>query len=123
MFKALHTYLGVGNLQINEKRQNVTITIKSTKDIINVILPIFDVHPLRGGKNLAYEIFKQVTLMIENKNHLNVEGMLKIIEISYFMNKYTTLRTAESKKQLINNILNGNMLYDTTIDNNISFKL
>ena len=37
-----------------------------------------------------------------DKKHLTVEGVLEILELSYFMNKETTLRTNESKEALLN---------------------
>lgn len=36
-----------------------------------------------------------------NKEHLKLEGLLEIIDISYYINKATSLRTPESKEKLI----------------------
>ena len=39
--------------------------------------------------------------MIKDKKHLTLEGTLQIIELAYFMNKDTTLRTEVSKDNLL----------------------
>lgn len=91
MFIALQKYLGVGNIQKN--RNNVTLVITSIDEIISVIIPLFDNCNLRGNKFLSYKIFKEISLMMKDKKHLTLEGTLQIIELSYFLNKDTSLRT------------------------------
>jgi len=46
-----------------------------------------------------------VVLMIKEKKHLTLEGIVKILNLFYFMNKDTSLRTEEFKKILEDNIL------------------
>ncbi len=78
MFKALHNQLGIGKLYTN--RKNVVFVVKSIDEIVDVILPLFDKHPVKGGKFLAYTIFKEVSLMIKEKKHLTIrlsEGHFK----------------------------------------------
>src|SRR5271154_279095 len=99
MFKALQEYLGVGKLQFN--RNNVMLTVKSLDEIVNIIIPLFDKTCLRGSKLTNYLIFKEVALMMFNKKHLTLEGLIQIINFSYFMNKKTSLRTIESKEILL----------------------
>jgi hypothetical protein len=75
-----------------------------------------DNHPLRGSKLTGYNIFKVVALMIKEKKHLTLEGLIQIINISYFMNKETSLRTEESKQVLINKLIQK---YGAEVINNI----
>lgn len=102
MFKALHNQLGIGKLYTN--RKNVVFVVKSIDEIVDVILPLFDKHPVKGGKFLAYTIFKEVSLMIKEKKHLTIEGTLQILNVAYFMNKDTSLRSEESLKLLQENL-------------------
>ncbi len=99
MFIALQEYLGVGKIYKN--RNNVTLVVTSIKEIVTVILPLFDNHSLRGSKIISYNIFKEVSLMIKDKKHLTLEGTLQIIELAYYMNKDTSLRTEVSKENLL----------------------
>jgi hypothetical protein len=105
MFKALHNQLGIGKLYTN--RKNVVFVVKSIDEIVDVLLPLFEKHPVKGGKFLAYTIFKEVSLMIKEKKHLTIEGTLQILNLAYFMNKDTSLRNEESLK-LIQEKLNLN---------------
>ena len=53
MFKALQNQLKIGKLYTN--RKNVVFVVKSIDDIVDVILPLFDKHPVatRGWKILS----------------------------------------------------------------------
>jgi LAGLIDADG endonuclease len=102
LFIEIQKKLGIGKIYIN--RQNVTFVVKSIDEIIEVLLPLFDSHPLRGSKLTGYNIFKTVVLMIKEKKHLTLEGVNQIINLSYFMNKDTSLRTEESKEILVNKL-------------------
>lgn len=104
MFEALQKYLSIGKLQVN--RNNINFIVKSIDDIVKVLIPLFDKSPLRGNKLINYQIFKKVSLMIANKDHLTIEGTLQILELSYFMNKDTSLRTQESKEKILDQLKN-----------------
>lgn len=99
MFIELQKYLGVG--KVHKNRNNVTFVVTSIEEIVTVILPLFDNHSLRGSKITSYNIFKEVSLMVKDKKHLTLEGTLQIIELAYFMNKDTSLRTEVSKENLL----------------------
>ena len=43
--------------------------------------------------------------MIKEKKHLTLEGLIQILNLSYFMNKETSLRTDESKEILVNKLI------------------
>ena len=103
MFKALHSYLGVGRLQKN--RNNITLVVTSIDEIVSVLIPLFDKHPLHGSKLISYQIFKEVSLMMKAKKHLTVKGTLQILDLSYFINPSTTLRTNESKEIILNTLI------------------
>lgn len=103
MFIALQKYLGVGVIQKN--RDNVTLVVRSLDEIISVLIPLFDNYPLRGSKLLSYKIFREITLMMKDKKHLTVDGTLQILDLSYFMNKETSLRTEFKKEELLGKLI------------------
>ena len=100
LFKELQKYLSIGNVQIN--KNNVTLVVSNIEEIIQVLIPLLNKTPLRGSKYQSFQIFKLISKMMYDKKHLTVEGVLEILELSYFMNKDTTLRTNESKEALLN---------------------
>ena len=103
LFMEIQDYLGIGKVYKN--RQNVTFVVKSIDEIVEVLLPLFDKYPLRGSKLIGYNIFKTVVLMIKDKKHLTLEGLIQILNLSYFMNKETSLRTEESKEILLDKLI------------------
>ena len=100
LFKSLLKYLGAGYLRKN--KTNVYLEVKSLSAFKDVLFPIFDKCPLKYGKLKAYLIFKNMVEEMINKNHLNLEGLLRIIYASHQLNVETTRRTEESKNNLLN---------------------
>ena len=43
-----------------------------------------DKHPLRGSKLAGYNIFKTVVLMVKDKKHLTLEGVIQILKSPTF---------------------------------------
>ena len=60
------------------------------EELINVIIPHFDKYPLLTQKRADYLLFKQVVIIMKNKEHLISEGLTKIISIRVSMNKGLT---------------------------------
>lgn len=101
LFKRIQQHFGIGFITQNNKNQSVSFLVTSLSDIEKVLLPMFQRHPLRYGKLKSYLLFKRIVQKMLNKEHLKLEGLLEIIDTSYFINKATSLRTIESKEKLI----------------------
>lgn len=101
LFKKMQQHFGIGFITQNKSNQSVSFLVTSLSDIDKVLLPIFDRHPLSHGKFKSYLVFKGIVQKMLNKEHLKLEGLLEIIDISYYINKATSLRTSESKEKLI----------------------
>jgi hypothetical protein len=114
LFIEIQKKLGIGKVYNN--RQNVIFVVKSIDEIVEVLLPLFDKYPLRGSKLVGYTIFKTVALMIKEKKHLTLEGLIQILNLSYFMNKETSLRTDESKEILVNKLIEKYGKLPTVLD-------
>ena len=124
LFIEIQKKLDIGKVYNN--RQNVIFVVKTIDEIVEVLLPLFDKYPLRGSKLVGYNIFKTVALMIKEKKHLTLEGLIQILNLSYFMNKETSLRTDESKEILVKKLIEKYDELPTVLDmyyvvtNNIS---
>jgi hypothetical protein len=101
LFKKMQEEYGIGFITQNKKNQSVSFIVTSLKEIDKVLFPIFDKYPLSSGKLKAYLVFKGIVKKMLIKEHLTLEGLFGIIEASYYINKATSLRTAESKDKLI----------------------
>lgn len=75
---------GVGNITTKGK-DAVQYRIQSLTDI-SLVINHFDLHPLYSQKQVDYTIFKQIFEMVKNKEHLNKEGLEKIVTLRSSLN-------------------------------------
>lgn len=61
--------------------------VTDIKGIIEKIIPLFDKYNIGGIKAQDYLDFKQVAFLINNKDHLTIEGLNQIRKIKAGMNK------------------------------------
>lgn len=81
---------GIGHITIRKKDNAVFFTVKSVKDLMNVIIPHFEKYPLLTEKQADFEIFKEIVMMMSKKQHLSQEGLNKIIALKSSLNKGLT---------------------------------
>ena len=60
---------------------HVKYKIGGRKDMVKYLFPFLDRYQLQAKKKFAYEIFKQIVLMMERKEHLTDVGYSKIVEL------------------------------------------
>lgn len=73
-------------IYVSEVRKNCLFQIINFSYIINKIIPFFNKYPIIGVKNLDFADFKKVAELIKNKEHLTIEGIIKIDKIVKNMN-------------------------------------
>jgi len=61
--------------------------VRKLDDIINVIIPHFYKYPLQSGKVIDYQLWVRCVNLIAKKEHLNLEGLTKIVSIKSALNK------------------------------------
>lgn len=84
LLQQIQLYLNVGNIS-KEGSQKVHFRVESVKDL-PFIIKHFDKYPLITQKLGDYELFKQAFTLIQNKEHLTPEGLVKIVAIKASMN-------------------------------------
>nr|UEV87047.1 hypothetical protein [Grifola frondosa] len=70
----------------SEIKETTLLQIRNYSDIVNKIIPFFNMYPILGVKSLDFADFKTVAKIIEQKEHLNIEGFTKIVKIVKTMN-------------------------------------
>jgi hypothetical protein len=60
--------------------------INSQYDIHQVLIPFFDNNPLKSLKSNDYSIFREIAMMVKNKNHRTEKGIKKIRQLKSKMN-------------------------------------
>jgi len=95
LLKGIANYFSLYNSDINNKVMTVQCTesnktcllqIKSNSDIENKIIPFFKEYPILGVKALDFEDWCKVAELLKNKEHLNMDGLDKIIKITEGIN-------------------------------------
>jgi hypothetical protein len=77
---------GVGKINVRKDGSGVHYIVSSTKDLINQVIPHFDNYPLVSKKKADYELFKEIVLLIKNKEHLTNHGLSKIMSLKASLN-------------------------------------
>ena len=86
---SIKKYFGVGNV-FSRKDDICVYLVQSVKDLA-VIINHFDKYPLITKKQADYLLFKMAVSLINNKEHLKEEGLLKIIAIKSSLNRGLSL--------------------------------
>jgi hypothetical protein len=79
----------------------VEFRVSTLNDIINIIIPHFDNYPLITKKSLDYILFKQIALLMLNKEHNNTEGLQKIVSLRASLNLGLPLKLKEAFPDII----------------------
>jgi hypothetical protein len=64
----------------------VEFRVSTLKDLVDVILPFFDKYPLMTKKHSDYLLFKEIVLLMLNKEHNTLEGIQKTVNIRASLN-------------------------------------
>jgi len=77
---------GVGGIyDLNDGYSRYMVT--SIKEIVEVVIPLFQKYPLITQKGADFELFQMAVNIIKNKEHLALDGLHKIVSIKAAMNK------------------------------------
>ena len=112
-------FCGKGYVSKPNKNLAVEFRISTLKDIVDVILPHFDNYPLITKKHSDYLLFKQIVLLMLNKEHSTLEGIQKAIAIKSSLN----LGLSKNLKEEFPNILPMENIDNSTKNNTIYNKL
>ncbi len=87
----LQQFFGVGQLIANTRYDNhkehlYRYVVRKRDDLVKIIIPFFQNHPLRTAKQLDFDKFVQCVRIIEDGRHLTREGLIEIALITETMN-------------------------------------
>jgi len=66
------------------------LRIRDFQTIINVVIPFYDANMFYSRKKHDYTDWRTVAFMMQKKQHLTAEGLVKIMEIEQLMNRGRT---------------------------------
>jgi hypothetical protein len=76
---------GIGSIHLTSNRDVVNYSIDSTKDL-NKLMTHLEEYPLLTQKASDFLLFKKAVKLVNDKAHLTVEGLKKIVNIKASMN-------------------------------------
>ena len=85
LLEQIKSYFCAGRIYKQES-ESVQLRVESVKDLAKV-LDHFDRYLLITQKRADYELFKQAVELLQNKKHLTMEGLRKIVGIKASINK------------------------------------
>lgn len=88
--KIQHFFGGIGTISHRKKDNAVYFTVKSVKYLMNVIIPHFEKYPLLTKKSVDFELFKEIVTLMYNKQHLDTDGLNKVMALKISLNKGLT---------------------------------
>jgi LAGLIDADG endonuclease len=91
ILEQIKSYFCAGRIYKQES-ESVQLRVESVKDLAKV-LDHFDRYLLITQKRADYELFKQAVELLQNKKHLTMEGLRKIVGIKASMNKGLSVRS------------------------------
>ena len=77
MEKIQEFFGGIGYISKPNNNLTVEFRVSTLNDIANVIIPHFDKYPLATKKQADYILFKEIILLLLNKEHSTLEGIKK----------------------------------------------
>ena len=92
LIKEIQSFFGVGTIILRQRdgKPSVIYSVQSWKDLNEVIIPHFKEYPLLTQKRADFILFSRVISLMNQKKHLELDGIVEIISIRASMNKGLT---------------------------------
>jgi len=90
LLQNIKSHFGVGSIRIrikNDVAKSAILSVRSVKDLLEIIIPHFDKYPLLTQKRRDFLLFKEIVIIMNNKQHLTLEGLEKIVSLRMAMTK------------------------------------
>jgi hypothetical protein len=86
LLEDLKTFFGCGCIRESRSDRTFKYEARSTRDLLDHVVPHFERHPLRGNKAKSFDAFAVVCRMIGQGDHLTRDGLRQIVALAYGMN-------------------------------------
>ena len=98
VLQELQKFFDAGKVVTNHDTRK-ELRIRKLNDLKKIVL-FFKQNKLRTGKKKNLEIFGEILELMENKKHLTVDGLTKIANLCWLMNRKVKPRFLESSETL-----------------------
>jgi len=77
---------GIGSIRLDKKSNALKYSVSNIKNLINIIIPLFQKYSLLTQKRADFILFKQIVELMNKGNHLTINGIQQIINLKASMN-------------------------------------
>jgi hypothetical protein len=103
--EAVRTHLGCGRIVVSHRNDNhreplARLSLKRRRDLVHVIIPFFEAHPLMTAKQQDFELFREAMTIIGSGRHLEIDGLTEIANLTERMNRKQRSRYLESSEAI-----------------------
>jgi hypothetical protein len=81
----LQNFFGVGLISIH--KYEARFEIMGLDNALKYVIPHFDKYPLITQKQADYILWKLILMIVNNKEHLTLEGFIKCLSFKASLNK------------------------------------
>ncbi len=101
----LREFFGVGRLIVNRRHDNHRapmwrFSVKRRSELLEVVVPFFEEHPLVTAKRADFGRFRDVLRLMQDGAHLRPAGLRRIAAVSEQMNRRVRSRYLESSEAI-----------------------
>jgi hypothetical protein len=101
----LQEFFGCGKIFVNRRHDNhkehlYRFCVRSVADLRNKVVPFFRENQLRTAKRMDFEKFAHILDLMDERRHLNSEGLVEIASIAQTMNRKKPSRFLESSETI-----------------------
>jgi hypothetical protein len=98
-------FFGCGTIIENSRRDNhryrlMRYAVKRRSDLIGLIIPFFEEHPLITAKQNDFDLFCEAISIMRDDRHLTFEGLTEIASLTERMNRKQRSRFLESSEAI-----------------------
>ena len=91
----LKKFFGCGVVRKNHDTR-YELRVRKLEHLTEIIIPFFEKYPLHTQKKFDFFSFRKIILQIKRGNHLNKNGILKILDIAKTMNRKDKSKTIKN---------------------------
>ncbi len=86
-----------GFIRPDRSDQTLKYEVRSIRDLVAKVVPHFREYPLQSSKQQDVERFDQICCLVQQKRHLDVEGLQQIVKLAVGMNPSGKRKYTESE--------------------------
>jgi hypothetical protein len=99
LIRLLPMIFGGGTIRPDRSDRTLKFEIRSLQLLLERVIPFFDAYPLLSSKRNDFDLFRRICLLMQEGNHLEPTGLMKIADLAQQMNSGVRKYTAEAVRE------------------------